>query len=1072
MDSRSGLASTKLLQLHANKGLTIMPRFAIRTPYLIAVACLMVLVLGVTSIVRMPVDMFPAINAPVVVVATFYSGMPPEQVEGNITTHLERMFMLTSSIDHIESRSLNGVSIIRVYFQPETNVDTDAAAIANLAVSDLKSLPPGTYPPIVLKSDAASLPACLITLSGDGMSDGNLKDIAQNFVRNQLASVPGASVPQPFGGPWRQIQFYVDPYKLEARQLSSMDVVRALAASNVVLPSGDVEIGNRDFDVYSNAQFNLKDFSQYPLRMNGDNPVLMSDVGVLKDDHAQQYNIVRVNGQRAVYLSLLKLGGNANTIAVVNGAKKVVQNLVDVPANLRASVVFDQSRHVKTAITTLLHEGGIGLFLTCGMILVFLGSMRATVAVLFSIPLSVLVTFIALQLGGSSINTMVLGGLALALSRLIDNSVVVLENIYRHMENGEAPRVAAENGGSEVALPVLASTLTTAIVFFPVTLLTGVSKYLFSAMALALVIALFASYIVAMTVVPLFCSRYLAVHGRSERGSNLAATTLSGKGSFMASQFKRFFDEAFERLLGRYETLVLRVLRKPGKVLLAFALIFAASLLLYRTLGFSYFPQTDEGQFVLNIKAPSGTRLTVTEQEFARVEALIREVVAPGDLDVIVDNIGVDNGFTAAYTPNAAMHTGFIQVGLKPGHRVGSMEYIRRVRERMSNDLPELSTYFSTGSMVDTVVNMGSPAPIDIRVSGKDLATDNKIAREIAAKLRPSPLVGDVFIPQDLDYPSLRIDVDRIHAAKLGLTEKEVISNVITSLNSNQMIAPNLWIDPKSSNNYFLAVQYPDAQIDTVQDIESIPLHSENSSEPTRLGMVASVHPMLAPTEVDHVQIRRTMDVYVRPVTENLGSALELVHQVIAAQQIPANSSVSVNGSAETMEASFRSFAIGLLLSVVLIYLVLVAQFRSFVDPLIILLALPPGLVGVLVTLSVTGTTVNVMSLMGVVMLAGIAMSDSILIVEFAHRRMSEGLRVRDAVIESCRVRLRPIMMTTFATVIGLFPMALKLGEGSEAYAPLALTLVGGLIASFAFTVFIVPAGFCIVYSSREEKYS
>jgi multidrug efflux pump subunit AcrB len=1050
-----------------------MPRFAIRTPYLIAVACLMVLVLGVTSIVRMPVDMFPAINAPVVVVATFYSGMPPEQVEGNITTHLERMFMLTSGIDHIESRSLNGVSIIRVYFQPETNADTDAAAIANLAVSDLKSLPPGTFPPIVLKSDAASLPACLITLSGDGMSDGNLKDIAQNFVRNQLASVSGASVPQPFGGPWRQIQFYVDPYKLEARQLSSMDVVRALAASNVVLPSGDVQIGNLDYDVYSNAQFNLKDFSQYPLRMNGDNPVLMSDVGVLKDDHAQQYNIVRVNGQRAVYLSLLKFGGNSNTIAVVNGAKKVVQNLVDVPANLRASVVFDQSRHVKTAITTLLHEGGIGLFLTCLMILVFLGSMRATVAVLFSIPLSVLVTFIVLQLSGSSINTMVLGGLALALSRLIDNSVVVLENIYRHMENGEAPRVAAEKGGSEVALPVLASTLTTAIVFFPVTLLTGVSKYLFSAMALALVIALFASYIVAMTVVPLFCSRYLAVDGRGEMVRNLAvAGTLTGKRIFAANQFKTSFDAGFERLLDRYETLVLRVLRKPGKVLFVFALIFAASLLLYRTLGFSYFPQTDEGQFVLNIKAPSGTRLTVTEEDFARVEALIREVVEPRDLDVIVDNIGVDNGFTAAYTPNAAMHTGFIQVGLKPGHRIGSQEYIRTVRERLSNDLPELSAYFSTGNMVDSVVNMGSPAPIDIRVSGKDLSTDNSIAHEIAAKLRHSPQIGDVFIPQDFDYPSLRIDVDRIHAAKLGLTEKEVLSNVITSLNSNQMIAPNLWIDPKNSNNYFLAVQYPDAQIKTVQDIEAIPLHAEGISEPTRLGMVASVHPMLTPTEVDHAQIRRALDVYVRPATEDLGSAVDLVHQVIAEQKIPVNTSVSVNGSAETMKTSFRNFAVGLLLSVVLIYLVLVAQFRSFVDPLIILLALPPGIVGVLVTLSVTGTTVNVMSLMGVVMLAGVAMSDSILIVEFAHRRMSEGQRVRDAVIESCRVRLRPIMMTTFATVIGLLPMALKLGEGSEAYAPLALTLVGGLIASFAFTVFIVPAGFCIVYSSREEEYS
>jgi multidrug efflux pump subunit AcrB len=470
-----------------------MSGFAIRTPYLIIVACLIILVLGVSSVARMPVDMFPSMNVPVVIVATFYSGMPPEQVEGNITYHLERFFTLASGIDHIESRSLSGVSIIRVYFQPDTNADIDAATIANLAVSDMKDLPPGTLPPVVLKSDASSLPVCLVTMNGDGMSDGALKDIAQNFVRNQLASVTGASIPQPFGGPWRQIQFYVDPYKLEARQLSPMDVVRALNQSNLVLPAGDVQIGNLDYDIYSNAQFNLKDAAQYPIKMNEENPVLMSDVGELKDAHALQYNVVHVDGQRSVYLPVLKQGGNSNTISVVNGVRAILKHLVDVPSAMRTTVVFDQSRFVKTAIETLLHEGGIGLFLTCLMILIFLGSLRATVAVFFSIPLSVLATFIILQMSGSSINSMVLGGLALALSRLIDNSVVVLENIYRHLEMGESQRVAAENGGREVALPVLAATLTTAVVFFPVTLLEGVSKFLFTAMALSVVISLAAS---------------------------------------------------------------------------------------------------------------------------------------------------------------------------------------------------------------------------------------------------------------------------------------------------------------------------------------------------------------------------------------------------------------------------------------------------------------------------------------------------------------------------------------------------------------------------------------------------
>ncbi len=542
-----------------------MSRFAIRTPYLIVVSCLIILVLGVSSVVRMPVDMFPSMNVPVVVVATFYSGMPPEQVEGNITYHLERFFTLASGIDHIESRSLNGVSIIRVYFQPDTNADTDAAMIANLAVSDMKDLPPGTFPPVVLKSDVSSLPVCLVTMNGDGMSESALKDIAQNFVRIQLAGVPGASIPQPFGGPWRQIQFYVDPYKLEARQLSPMDVVRALNQSNLVLPAGGVKIGNLDHDIYSNAQFNLQDAAQYPIKMNGENPVLMSDVGVLKDSDALQYNVVHVNGQRSVYLSVLKQGGDSNTIAVVNGIRSMLKHLVDVPKTMRTAVVFDQSRFVKTAIETLLHEGGIGLFLTCLMILIFLGSMRATIAVFFSIPLSVFATFVVLQMTGSSVNSMVLGGLALALSRLIDNSVVVLENIYRRLEMGEPQEIAAENGGREVALPVLAATLTTGFVFFPVTLLSGVSKFLFTAMAASVVIALAASFFVAMTVVPLFCSRFLKLHNPEHLSEtdSAEARTLTGRPGW-ATRFNMVFNHHFEQMLARYEALVQRVLQRPG----------------------------------------------------------------------------------------------------------------------------------------------------------------------------------------------------------------------------------------------------------------------------------------------------------------------------------------------------------------------------------------------------------------------------------------------------------------------------------------------------------------------------
>jgi multidrug efflux pump subunit AcrB len=515
---------------------------------------------------------------------------------------------------------------------------------------------------------------------------------------------------------------------------------------------------------------------------------------------------------------------------------------------------------------------------------------------------------------------------------------------------------------------------------------------------------------------------------------------------------------------------VQRILPIPVTVLVVSFLAFVASLLLYTQLGFSYFPQTDAGQFVITFKAPSGTKLTVTEREVAHLESLIKGIVRPDDLAIIVDNIGVDNGFSAVYTSNAAMHTGFVQVGLQPGHGIGSYEYISQIKKRMAQEMPELTPFFSTGSLVDAVVSMGAPAAIDVQIVGANLADDNTVAQDIASKMRLSPTIADVFMPQDLDYPSLRVDIDRLHAAKLGLTEREVLTNVITSLTSNQMIAPNLWIDPRNGNNYFLTVQYPEAQIRSIQDLKAIPLHAEGMKQPTRLDMMANIVRINAPTEVDHYQIRRKLDIYARPATENLGAAADFVKSVIDREKIPSNVKLAIRGSAAAMNASFTSFAIGLSLSVVLLYLILVAQFRSFIDPFIILLALPPAISGVLITLVLTATTLNVMSLMGVVMLAGIAMSNSILIVEFAHHLRNEGRSVGEAIIESCRVRLRPILMTSLATIIGLMPMAMKLGEGSESYAPLARALIGGLLASVILTVFLVPAGFFLAYREGNAR--
>ncbi|HJT88966.1 MAG TPA: efflux RND transporter permease subunit [Bryobacteraceae bacterium] len=1048
-----------------------MSRFAIRNPYFIVVICLFIAVVGVTSLVRMPVDMFPAMNIPVVVVATFYSGMPPQQIETDITSRFERFFTLGAGIDHIESRSLPGVSVIKVYFQPGTNADSDVTTISNLAMAQLRRLPPGTLPPVVLKFDASSLPVCLVTFKGQGLNETELRDLAQYQVRNQIASVPGASVPQPFGGRYRQIMVYTDPYKLEAHQLSLMDVVRSLNNANLILPAGDVQLGNLDYNIYTNSQLStVQDIDQLPIKTVGQSPVRVADIGIAKDAQQIQTNLVRVDGQPSVYLSILKQGGDTNTIAVVDGIREALKHLLDVPKNLVTRVVFDQSAFVKTAIETLLHEGGIGLLLTSLMILIFLGSMRATVAVFFSIPLSALAAFIALAMGGSSVNSMVLGGLALAFSRLIDNSVVVLENIYRHLEMGESPEAAAEKGGREVALPVLAATLTTVVVFFPVTFLYGVSKYLFTALAVAVVLSLFASFVVAMTVVPLFCARFIKApshHGTPSSERPVTVDQPRRRRSF-GQRFNVWFNGRFESLLRGYDALVGVTLRRPVLTLVGFTAMFVASLGLYPLLGVSFFPRTDAGQFVIDLKAPTGTRLAVTDNEVAGVEKIIRQVVAPDDLGMIVSNIGTTPDYSAIYTSNSAMHTAFVQVSLKDDHKVGSYEYMRRVKEKLSQEMPELTTYFQSGGLVDAVLNLGLPAPIDVQVGGSNMENSYATALTLASQIRRVPNVADVYIPQDIDYPALQLNVDRTRASELGLDQREVVDNVITALTSNGMIAPSYWIDPKTGNDYMLTVQYPELQVKSLNDLRAIPLRGPRDPEPTRLDMISKITRIKSPTEVDHYQLRRTTDVYVRPLNEDLGKTANAIDRIIAQTKIPEGLDVTLRGMVQGMRVSFRSFAMGLILAVVLLYLILVAQFRSVVDPFLILLAVPPALTGVILILYLSGTTVNVMSLMGVIMLVGISVSNSILMVEFAHALEGQGLAVREAIAVACRVRLRPVLMTSLATIIGLLPMALKLGAGSEAYAPLARAILGGLTFSVVLTVFLVPAGYVLVYGRKK----
>ena len=1056
-----------------------MSRFSIRNPYFIVVICLVLTVIGITSLARMPVDLFPPINMPEVVVATFFSGMPPEDVETDITNPLERFFTLASGMDHMESRSMLGISMIKVFFQPGTNPDADVSALANLALADLKRLPPGTLPPVVLKMDASSLPVCLVTLKGQGLTETQLHDIGQFTIRNQIVVVPGSAIPPPFGGEYRQAMVYVDPIKLLSRQLSPMDVVSALNNSNLILPAGDVKMGPFDYYLYSNSLVkNVADVNSLPIKTVGQQAVTIGDVGEAKDANQIQYNVVRVDGQRSVYLPILKQGGDTNTIQVVNGIRDMLPKLLDVPEQVAKAVVFDQSAFVKEAIRTLLDEGAIGLALTSLMILVFLGSLRATSAVFLSIPLSAVATFVVLYLLGSTVNTMILGGLALAFSRIIDNSVISLENIYRHLEMGSSPEVAAEQGGGEVSMAVLAATLTTVVVFFPVTFLYGVSKFLFSALALAVVISLFASYFVAMTVIPLFCARLLKrmhdVHEDVERSGG----------------FNAWFNRGFQSLLNCYEWAVRGALRYPAVTVVLLLGVFAASLGLYPRLGVSFFPRTDAGQFTINLKAPTGTRIEQTEEAVAKLETLIKQTVDPADFGMVVSNIGIVPDFSALYSSNAGPYTATIQTQLKDSHKTGSFEYMDRVRRAIAEKHPELRTFFSSGSMVDAILNSGMAAPIDVQVSSRNLDRAYSVAQDLATQIRKFPGVGEVYIPQDMNYPALRLNVDRVHAAELGLSQKEIVDNVITAVNSNTMIAPNYWVDHQTGNDYFLTVQYYEngkPAIHNFIDLQQIPLRGApvtglvdgarpasfrgaDSKRPiTVLGNVAKLEFVQSPTEIDHYQIQRIADVFVTPSGEDLGKLSVRINDLVEKQNVP-GIRVNLRGMVQGMNASFTSFAEGLSLAVLLLFLILVAQFRSFKDPFLIMLAIPMGFIGVLATLPLTGTTLNVMSLMGVLMLVGISASNSILIVEFAHRLEEQGNSVKDAVITSCRVRLRPILMTSLATIIGMIPMALKLGAGSEQYAPLARAIIGGLTSSVILTVFIVPAAYLLVYGRQRRN--
>jgi HAE1 family hydrophobic/amphiphilic exporter-1 len=1027
----------------------------------VIVGALLAVILGITAFADMPVDVFPKLDIPVAVVATFYPGMPPLEMESDITTRFERFFTLGSDIEHMESRSLPGVSIIKVFFQPGVDLSAAAATLGNLAMADLRHLPPGTLPPLILKSGASALPVTLVTVSGAGFDEAQLRDEAQYNIRNWLATVPGTSIPPPFGGKYRQIMAYLNRDALQARGLTLMDVVHALNDANLIIPAGDAKIGSTDYFIYSNSMIeNPDDINNVPVKIGADQaPVFVSDVGEARDAAQIQQNVVRINGQRSVYVPVLKQG-NASTIAVVDGAKKAVEDIPGLPKGMIVKSIFGQDTYIRAAIASLEHEAASGAVLASLMILLFLGSFRSTVAIFLSIPLSILAGAFGLRMSGATINIMTLGGFALAIGRLVDDSTVVLENINRHLATGKNPRDAARDGAEEVALAVLASTITTIIVFSPVMFLFGVAKSLFSALSWAVVLSMLASYAVSMTVIPIYCARFL------NREEAIEAEEGTGRGPLAA------FIRAYDRFAERYEHLLDRALNRKSIVIGSATALFAISIAMFPLLGTELFPKTDAGQFIIQFRAPLGSRIELTEQLAERMENLVRSVIPPSDLSTIVSNIGLAPGFSSIFSPNSASDSGFVMVALKSDHKVSTWTYVKKLKQALPEKIPEVATFFSSGSIIDSVLNFGLAAPIDIQVSGADYPTLFDAARQVKARIRNLKEIDGAFIPEESNYPTLRINVDRVKAARLGLTQRDVISNVITALTSNQMIAPSIWIDPKNGNDYFLTAQYSEKGIDSLETLRNIPVKSSGDDrargDALLLRNVATIAREQHPAEADHYNIQRVVDVLVSPRTDDVGGTQAAVARALNDLKLPPGIRIAYRGSVAAMQSSFSSFGYGLAMAVMLLYLVMVAQFRSFLDPFIIMFAVPMGLIGVVWTLYLTGTTLNIESFMGIIAMVGIVVSNAILLVDFANHRRREGESLRAAVIASAKIRMRPILMTTLATIVGLMPMALKLGEGSEASAPLARAAAGGLAVSTILTLFLVPAIYEMFYRNRQ----
>jgi CzcA family heavy metal efflux pump len=1047
-------------------------RLALARPYTFVVLALVIILLTPVVLLRTPTDIFPEINIPVISLVWTYTGLEPTEMEQRITSNSERsVTTLVNDVEHIESQSLNGISVVKIYFQPTANVQVALAQTTAIAQTILKSLPPGTTPPLVAIFSASTVPVIQIGLTSDSLSEQQLFDFGNNFIRTQLATVQGAALPFPYGGKQRTISVDIDSASLQSKGLSPVDIVNAVNAQNLILPTGTVKIGSLEYLVEMNGSpLTVDGLNDLPIKTVNGATIYMKDVAHIRDGFTPQTNIVRVNGQRGVLMSTYKTGG-ASTLDIVDRVKEVLANYASsLPESLRVSTFFDQSLFVRASIQGVLREALIAACLTAVMILVFLGNWKSTLIIAVSIPLSILVSILILSALGETINIMTLGGLALAVGILVDDATVEIENINRNLAMGKETVQAILDGAQQIAVPALVSTLCICIVFLPMFFLSGVAKYLFVPLAEAVSFAMLASYGWSRTIVPT-----MAMYLLSSADEYKAEEHVGEKQGFFR-RYQQKFEHGFERFRETYRNGLASALEWPklfGACFLVFCLL---SVGLVAVLGRDFFPKVDAGQIRLHFRARTGLRIEETARLADQVDAVIRETIPPKELQTVLDNIGVPySGINLSYSNSGTFGTSDaeILVQLKEERGKPTSAYINDLRAKLPQRFPGTQFFFQPADIVTQILNFGTPAPIDVAVTGANQRGNYIVAEKLANEFRHIPGAVDVHVQQALDEPTLHMDVDRTRAQSVGLQAKDVAGNVLVSLSNSFQTSPAFWLDPKNGVSYNVAVQTPQYRVDTYQALQNTPVTGTAPGIPPQiLGNLVNTTSTARQAEISHYNVQPMINVYAAVDGRDLGGVSdEMLKEVDAVKkELPRGSHIEVRGQVQTMRSSFRGLGFGLIGAIILAYLLIVVNFQSWLDPFIIITALPGALAGICWILLLTHTTLSVPSLTGAIMCMGVATSNSILMVSFAREQLTEGKSAREAALQAGFVRMRPVLMTALAMIIGMVPMAIGLGEGGEQNAPLGRAVIGGLIFATFATLFFVPCVFSMIHGRRERR--